>query len=334
MQESLLSLDLNSEASLQRLTDSCKKQKIIVLAGPTAVGKTRISIELAKQMNGEIVSADSMQVYRGMDIGTAKATYEEQQGIIHHMIDICDISETYNVKSFFDTAQEAFQSIFDRSKVPIVAGGTGFYIHSLIYGPPEGPGSDPSVRASLEKIVEDLGIEILYDRLYSLDPEYAKNITIHDAHKIVRALEIIEISGKKVSSFSWGARKPLPQYDFSLWFLDTPRNILYPRLEARCEQMLSMGFLDEVVQLDQKGLRRNTTASQAIGYKEALSFLEAGSSEKDYRLFVEKFKASSRHLAKRQLTWFRKEPGFQWLDMASLSDSEAINRIKNGYFPL
>ncbi len=322
---------LNVQMDLQHLFQPHTK-RVIVLSGPTGVGKTRLSLELAERLNGEVISADSMQVYRGMDIGTAKATKEEQARIPHHMIDVCDVHESYNVKEFFDASQIAIQDILSRSKVPIIVGGTGFYIHSLIYGPPKGPPSDPAIRALLERDEEKFGIEFLYDKLRNFDPIYAATITASDRHKVLRALEIVEISGKKVSDFSWKIREPLSQYDFRLWFMYMPRPLLYQRLEARCDEMLSSGLLEEVVELDRKGIRNNRTASQAIGYKETLDFLETAKTEADYKDYVTRFKTASRHLAKRQFTWFRKEPHFRWVDVTSIGHEALIDWIHEDYF--
>ncbi len=322
---------LNVQLDLLNLLHLHSK-KIIVISGPTGVGKTRLSLELADRLGGEIISADSIQVYRGMDIGTAKATQEERARIPHHMIDVCDVHQPYNVKDFFDSAQRAIEDILARSKVPIIVGGTGFYIHSLIYGPPSGPPCDPAIRELLQKEELKFGIEFLYDKLRNFDPVYAATITANDRHKVLRALEIIEISGRKVSDFAWKTRDPLPTYDFRLWFLYIPRPLLYPKLEARCDGMLSDGLLEEVVELDRKGIRENRTAAQAIGYKETLDFLDTAKTPLDYEKYVDRFKIASRHLAKRQYTWFRKEPDFRWVDLTSIESNKLIDWICEDYF--
>lgn len=307
-------------------------KRVIVLSGPTAVGKTRLSLELAERLNGEIVSADAIQVYQKMNIGTAKVTEAEQRRIPHYMIDVCDVTYPYNVKEFFDNARLAILSILDRGKVPIVVGGTGFYIHSLIYGPPSGPPSEPSIRAQLELDEEKFGIEYLYDKLRNFDPVYAATIMPSDRHKVLRGLEIIEISGKKVSDFSWRVRNPEGQFDFRLWFLYMPRPILYKRLEARCDEMLRNGLLEEVIELDRCGIRKNRAAAQAIGYKETLAYLDTVKAKSDYDAFVEKFKAASRHLVKRQFTWFRKEPHFRWVDITTIEEQALLDWICEDYY--
>lgn len=302
-------------------------KKAIILAGPTGAGKTAISLELAEKLGAEIVSSDSMQVYRGMDIGTAKATIEERNRAPHHLIDIRDIQEPLNVKEYYEEAMSACRDILMRGRTPIIVGGTGFYIHSLLYGPPEGPGSDPAIREMLQAEEERFGIDLLFDKLSKFDPEYAATISRNDRHKILRGLEIIEISGRKVSSFEWKDRKPQSFFDFRPWFLYWPREILYKRLEKRCDEMLAMGLLEEVVKLDRMGIRHNRTASQAIGYRQTLDFLDTAQTPADYEEYVRQLKIASRHLAKRQFTWFRKEPAFRWLNLAEHSSEEAIELI-------
>lgn len=300
-----------------------KKKRAIVLAGPTGCGKSALALQLAQAIDGEIISADSMQVYRGMDIGTAKPTKEELLLVPHHLIDIRDISDTFNVVDFYYEARQTCQKILDRGNVPIFVGGSGFYIHALLYGPPSGPPSVPELRKSLEEEIERVGSTLLYERLVHLDPQYAKTITKHDKQKIVRALEIITLTNKKVSKLSWkGRRKPL-NYDFHCWFFHRPMPELYKRIELRCDKMLSDGLLDEVRELEKQGIRQNTSAAQAIGYRQALDFINTPQTEADYKQFVEGFKQATRRYAKRQLTWFRKEPLFRWLDI-DMHDPEVV----------
>ena len=308
-----------------------KGRRVVVLAGPTGVGKTKVSLRLASMLSGEIVSADAIQVYRGMDIGTAKASSFDQASIPHHLIDVCDITDSFNVYDFCTEAKAALEDIISRGRIPIIVGGTGFYIHSLLYGSPCGPPSDPSLRARLEGEMGRLGSDFLFDKLQAFDPGYAATITRNDRHKIVRALEIIEISGKRVSDFSWKKRPLSSLYDFRCWFLNMPRALLYERLSRRCDEMLQAGLLDEALRLDRLGIRRNKTASQAIGYRQALEFLDTGRSDGDYRLFVEKFKQASHHLAKRQFTWFRREPAFRWIDVTQTSPDDVLDLIASDY---
>ncbi|HXF28943.1 MAG TPA: tRNA (adenosine(37)-N6)-dimethylallyltransferase MiaA, partial [Chlamydiales bacterium] len=272
------------------------EQKVIVLAGPTGVGKSSLALRLAEKMGGEIVSADSIQVYRGMDIGTAKLPFNQRKGVPHHLIDIRDVCEPYNVVNFYQEAKHCCYDILRRGKVPIVAGGTGFYLHALIYGSPKGPPSNPKIRAILEAEADKFGIEPLFEKLQEYDPAYAATITPKDIHKVIRALEIIEISAKPVSSFCWKTQEPEPFFDFRPWFLHMPRKILYEALDTRCDEMLQAGLLKEVVHLDRLGIRTNPTARQAIGYKQSLEYLATGQTMKDYDEFVTIFKTASRHL--------------------------------------
>ncbi len=313
-------------ASLQK-----PKKKVIILAGPTGCGKTAFAIDLAEVIGGEIISADSIQIYRDMDIGTAKPTPEERQKVPHHLIDIHNVSESFNVVDFYYEARHACQLVLGRDNIPIITGGSGFYIHSLLYGPPSGPPSVPEVRKSLEEEIERLGSDELFERLRQLDPQYANTITRNDKQKIVRALEIITLTGKKVSKHSWKARhKPL-NYDFRCWFLYRPKDHLYRRIEKRCDKMLADGFLDEVKHLVKEGLLQNSSAAQAIGYRQALDYLQTQQTQEDYRKFVEKFKQASRNYAKRQFTWFRREPMFRWLDLDMHDPEVAIDMIREDY---
>lgn len=307
------------------------KKRAIILAGPTGCGKSAFALSLAQAMGGEIISADSMQVYRGMDIGTAKPTLEERALIPHHLIDIRDITDSFNVVDFYFEARQSCQLVTGRDNAPIFAGGSGFYIHSLLYGPPSGPPSVPELRKTLEEEIEKLGSEVLFERLRQLDPHYAATITKHDKQKIVRALEIMTLTGKKVSKLSWKTRHKPQNYDFRCWFLYRPKEHLYRRIEKRCEKMLQEGFLDEVIALSKAGLKQNPSASQAIGYRQALDFLETEQTPEDYKRFVEQFKQASRNYAKRQFTWFRREPMFRWLDLDLHDPEVAIDMIRQDF---
>lgn len=318
-----LYLGLAEKTQKQILESYDKSKRVIIIAGPTGTGKSKFSIFLAKTLNGEIVSADSMQVYRGMNIGTAKATQAQQEEIPHHLIDTRDITEPLNVVDFYYESRQCVESIIARDRVPIIVGGAGFYLHSLIYGPPSGPPSIPEVREKIERAMETEGADALFAQLMHQDPNYAKSITKHDKQKIIRALEIMAVGGKKVSDIDWkGKRKPL-NYDFRCWFLYRPREVLYKRIEKRCDYMLEHGFLDEVRRLEALGLRENTSAAQAIGYRQAIEYLDSDHTEEDYIRFVNQFKQATRNYAKRQRTWFAKEPLFHWVDL-DLHDPEVV----------
>lgn len=308
-----------------------KKKKIIVIAGPTAVGKSQLSLIIAKAIGGEIISADSMQVYRGMDIGTAKASLFEREKVHHHLIDSRDLDEVFNVVEYYHEASQAIKEILDKGGVPIIVGGTGFYIHSLIYGPPSGPPSDPHLRKSLEQEMESKGAQIMFDKLKELDPDYALSITQRDRHKIIRALEIISLTQQKVSDLSVVSSENADLYDFRCWFVYMPKETLYPRIEMRCDKMIAEGFVEEVKRLEKEGLSKNSTASQAIGYRQCLEYLSSAQSQDDWDRFIQMFKQASRRYAKRQFTWFRKEPLFRWLNIEHMSMQNTAEMIIQDY---
>lgn len=310
------------------------KKRVIILAGPTGCGKSAFAMELSESIGGEIISGDAMQVYRGMDIGTAKPTLQDQARVPHHLYDIRNIDESFSVVDFYYEARHCCQIVNNRDNIPIVTGGSGFYLHSFLYGPPSGPPSVPEVRKQLEEEINKFGAAVLYERLRQLDAQYANTITVNDKQKIVRALEIIALTGKKVSRLSWKGRIKPQGYDFRCWFLYRPREHLYDLIDQRCDRMLSQGFLEEVVRLEKEGLRNNPTASQAIGYRQALDFLDTDRTYDDYCRFVEEFKKASRHYAKKQFTWFRpeREPLFRWLNLDMHEPKEAIRIIEEDFF--
>lgn len=307
-------------------------KKAIILSGPTATGKTDLSLILAKALGGEVISADSMQVYNKMDIGTAKASLQQRQQVPHHLIDVCDLNHAFNVVEFYYEASAAMESIFARDKVPIIVGGTGFYIHTLLYGPPKGPPADENVRRALEDDLERFGPELMYEKIKEIDPVYAKTITPQDRHKVVRALEIMTISQKKVSDFLASTDQLAhPDVNFRCWFVHLAKQTLYQRIEMRCDQMIQNGLLDEIAALKELGLETNVSASQAIGYKQGLDYLASKKTPADYEEFVMQFKKASRKYAKRQFTWFRKEPLFRWLDLEVFSQSSAAELILHDF---
>ncbi|MBN1914888.1 MAG: tRNA (adenosine(37)-N6)-dimethylallyltransferase MiaA [Parachlamydiales bacterium] len=312
----------------QKSSQRNRKSKVIVIGGPTGVGKTKLSLEIAKIVHGEIISADSMQVYRKMDIGTDKIDSSIRKKIPHHLIDLCNVDQSFNVVDFYREAHQACRDIIRREKVPIVVGGSGFYLHTFLFGPPQGPAADRQVREKLEKELSDMGSEVLYERLQILDPQYAKTITEHDRHKIVRALEIITLTGRPVSFFPKPQKIQTDIYDFRCWFLYRSKEALYSSVEKRCEEMIEHGFVEEVKNLLQEGLERNLSASQAIGYRQCIHYLQENSSFED---FLSSFKKASRHYIKRQFTWFKKEPNFRWLNIDHIDFSHVMEYILQDY---
>ncbi len=304
-----------------------RKKKVIVIAGPTASGKTNLSLQIAKLLGGELISADSMQIYKGMDIGTAKPTKKELNEVPHHLIDICEVFERFNVMKYFEYATQSLKEILAKGNAPIIVGGTGFYIHALLYGPPPGPASNPEVRDRLEAQMDKLGADVLYEQLQMLDPEYAHTITEKDRQKIIRALEIIAISEKKVSDFLISTKIQNDEVDWRLWFIYYPKKVLYPKIDIRCDQMIEKGLIDEVKTLMDKGLTENKSAMQAIGYRQCIQFLKTKQTKEDFQEFVFQFKKASRNYAKRQFTWFRKENFFRWIDLSEIDIERAQELI-------
>ncbi len=305
-----------------------KRKKVLVIAGPTATGKTELSIIIGKAIGGEIISCDSMQIYRDTDIGTAKVSQRYRKEVPHHLIDIRNIKEPFNVVNFYEESMNSLQEILLRERVPVVVGGAGFYIHTFLYGPPKGPPADANLRAKFEEDFEKFGAEMLYQKLKEFDPDYANSITIQDRHKIIRALEIITITGKKVSEIPKPSQEDLSRHlDFRCWFIHYPKEILYNRIEERCDQMLTLGLMDEVVRLRERGLEDNASAANSIGYRQCLRFLQTPQTESDWQECVKDFKRASRNYAKRQFTWFRREPLFRWLNLSECSLEHAAEII-------
>lgn len=291
-------------------------EKILVVTGPTATGKTALSVELAKKLGGEIVSADSMQIYRGMDIGTAKVTKAEMQNIPHHMIDIADPSEDYSVSRYVEEADAAVRGILSRGRLPIVAGGTNLYIDSLIAGLDFAEkAEDAALRESLNKQYDDIGGEAMLEHLRGFDPERAAKLHPADKRRIVRAVEIYILTGETITRHDEETKKRPKRYDavkIALTFAD--RAVLYDRINARVDKMVSDGLFDEVKGLLDSGLSPACTSMQAIGYKEPAAYFR-GEMSKDEA--IEVIKLSSRRYAKRQLTWLRRDTTVLWHERQS-----------------
>jgi tRNA dimethylallyltransferase len=285
------------------------KKPVVFIVGPTAVGKTTLSLAIANRFDGEIISGDSMQVYRGMDIGTAKASAEEMAQIPHHLINIRNPEDAFTVSDFQQLASEAISDIHARGKLPIVVGGTGLYVESLCYQFQFGEGApDEAMRANLQARLDSEGNEALYAELKQIDENAAAKIHPNDSRRIIRALEVWYKTGTKISEAS--VRKE-SAYD-PIWIgLTMNRALLYARIEERIDLMLAAGLVDEVKRIISLDIPSQSTSLQAIGYKELIKWLEG---EYDYERAVELLKRDTRHFAKRQLSWFRRMPEIQWFD--------------------
>ena len=294
------------------------KAKVIVIAGPTASGKTSLSIELAKRINGEIISSDSMQIYKDMNIGTAKVTKEEAQGIKHYLVDCISPEERYTVSDFKKDAENAIEEILSKGKTPIVVGGTGLYINSLIYGIEyQDMDFDEEYREELMKKAEtEDGLKELFEQAKLIDEKAVQNISSNDAKRIIRILEIYKATGMTKTQIEELSRKNGVKYDYHVFIANMERNKLYERINLRVDIMIEQGLVQEVKDLISK-YGKFPTAMQAIGYKEVVEFLDGNIT---YEEMIEKIKQESRHYAKRQLTWFRKDKSFTWLDTTNGND--------------
>lgn len=299
-----------------------QKPKVIVIAGPTASGKTALSIALAKKINGEIISADSMQIYKYMDIGTAKPTKEEMSGIKHYLLDFVSPDERYSVADFKKNAENAIEEILKKGKTPIVVGGTGLYIDSLIYGI-EYPDIkfDEDYRNSLEKIASlEGGLESLYEKAIKIDSNAVLKISRNDKKRIMRILEIYHATGKTKTELEIESRKNEVKYDYRVFVINMDREKLYERINKRVDIMIENGLIDEVKSI-LKRFDNFPTAMQGLGYKEVVDYLYGRYTKNE---MIEKLKMETRRYAKRQLTWFRKDKSFTWID--GLDDMQ--NNIK------
>ena len=298
-----------------------QKNKVIVICGPTASGKTALSIELAKKIDGEIVSCDSMQIYKDMDIGTAKPTLEEMQGIKHYLIGYVSPEERYNVADYKKDAKTAIKEIIEKGKVPIVVGGTGLYIDSLIYEIEyQDIKLDEEYRRELEKIVKEKGLETLYERAKEIDPKAIEKISPNDQKRILRILEIYHATGKTKTQQEIESRKKEVEYDYKVYALQWDRQKLYDRINKRVDIMIEQGLIGEVRQILNK-YEKFPTAMQGLGYKEVVDYLDGKYTKEE---MIEKIKMETRRYAKRQLTWFRKNKQTIWLN----AEDDIQNNIK------
>lgn len=302
-----------------------EKKPLIVIAGPTAVGKTAVSVRLAQLLDGEIISADSVQVYKGLDIGSAKVRQEEMGGIPHYLIDVIEPDTMYDVAAFQQMAQTAIEEIYSKGKIPILVGGTGFYIQALLYGidfTDEGE-EKISVRKKLEEeAAQEGGPDRLYERLRSCDPHSCEMIHPNNVKRVIRALEYFTLHGHPISEHNAEERKKEACYDVTFFVLTDQREALYERIDRRVDQMLQDGLEKEVKDLKERGITEKHTSMQGIGYKEMVAYLNGLCSLEEA---AEQIRKNSRNYAKRQLTWFRRERDVIWVDISEFQyDKEEI----------
>ncbi|KIR01896.1 tRNA delta(2)-isopentenylpyrophosphate transferase [Lachnospiraceae bacterium TWA4] len=295
------------------------KKPLVILTGPTAVGKTALSINLAKKINGEIISADSIQVYKGMDIGSAKIKQEEMEGIKHYLIDVLEPTSDFNVVIFKEMALKAMDEIYSKGKIPIVTGGTGFYIQALLNDIDfTKTDTDNDYRMSLEKLDK----EVLYKKLQEVDSEAAKAIHPNNVKRVIRALEFYKQSGgKKISKHNEEERKKSSPYNFAYLVLTKNREELYKRIEKRIDLMMEDGLIDEVKRLKEAGCTKDMVSMQGLGYKEILAYLEG---EYSLEEAIYTLKRDTRHFAKRQMTWFRREKEVHFIDKDEFRREEEL----------
>lgn len=293
---------------------------LIIITGPTAVGKTALSIRLAKAIGGEIISADSMQVYRHMDIGSAKITEEEMEGVPHYLINVLDPNEEFNVTVFQKMAREAVEEIYSHGNIPIVTGGTGFYIQALLYDIDfTENGEDNSIRRELETLGKERGAGFLHRFLGDIDPDSAAEIHENNMKRVIRAIEYYRQTGERISEHNKRERQKRSPYDFLYYVVNTDRPTLYERIDRRVDLMLEQGLVEEVMHLKNMGLTRDMVSMQGLGYKEILDYLQ-GKYTLEEAVYV--LKRDTRHFAKRQITWFKRERDVRWLNLPDFKDDQ------------
>jgi tRNA dimethylallyltransferase len=295
--------------------------KIICIIGPTAVGKTSFSIEIAKRIDAEIVNADSMQIYKYMDIGTAKPTPQEQNQVKHHLVDIVEPDEDFNVKTFTQKAIKAIKGIKDRGKRALIVGGTGLYIKGLLYGIFDAPSKSEQIRAKIREEIQSKGLDYVHDRLKKIDPISAKHIHPNDQKRIIRAMEIFILTGKSRTELQIEQRQSFtPAYDYRLIGLTDDREVVYQRIDQRCEDMIKNGLIQEVESLRERGYNAGLQSMQAIGYSHVNLYLEG---KLDYDEMIRLFKRDSRRYAKRQWTLFNSIENVLWINIDRYKDIDS-----------
>ena len=297
------------------------KSPLICIVGPTAVGKTEIAIQLAQHLDAEIVSLDSRQIYREMDIGTAKPTPDQQGAVPHHLIDCVDVDQPFSVAEHQRLADSAIEEVRERGKQAMAVGGAGLYFRGLVDGLFDGPGADAEIRAKLQREADEHGNVALHDRLRQCDPESANRIHPNNRVKVIRALEVYELTGKPISVLQQQWKMNEPRYLFRAFGLNMPREMLYRRIEDRVDQMVEVGLIEEVKGLLEQGYPRNCVAMQSFGYKELIEYLDG---KRTFDEAIALLKQNTRRFAKRQLTWFCNDPRIEWLDISQFSSMEGI----------
>ena len=303
--------------------------RIICIAGPTASGKTALAVAMAKKMDGEVISCDSMQIYKRMDIGTAKPTLEEMEGIPHHMLSVAEPWEDFSVSRYCEMADPILQDVLSRGKTPIIAGGTGLYMDALIRGNSFAPYPSTGMREKLEAEADNIGMEAMLEKLRTIDPEAAAKLHIADRKRIIRALEVYYETDRTITQHNRDTQLIPPKYQ-AIWFglEDENRADLYDRIDSRVDKMLEAGLIREIRELLSSGISQKCTAMQAIGYKE---FLSALNGECTIEEAAQQVKQASRHYAKRQLTWFRRNPNMRWLRRTPGNDTGKILQLARQY---
>ena len=305
------------------------KEKLLTILGPTGIGKTSVSLEVAKNLNGEIISCDSMQIYKYMDIGTAKITNENMNNIPHYLIDIVYPSDEFTVHDYKLKAEEYIYNINFRNKLPILVGGTGLYLNSIVYEL-KFTNVEPNMklREKYDQIADEYGNEKLYDKLVKIDPLSAENININDRKRIIRALEIFNETGKPMSNYNKDFRKESNKYDLIMIGLTMDRPILYSRINNRVDKMFEMGLVEEVEGLLNMGYSKDLISMKAIGYKEIIPYIEGKASLEET---TELLKRNTRRYAKRQLTWFRRDKRIKWIDVGQFNSLQSIGKFISDY---
>ncbi len=298
------------------------KKPLIILTGPTAVGKTKLSIALAKAVNGEIISADSMQVYKHMDIGTAKIMPEEMDGVPHHLVDVLSPMEDFNIVLFQQMAKKAMEEIYAKGKIPVLVGGTGFYIQAVLYDIDFTESEEDSpYREELWELSRKEGEEVLHNMLKECDPKAAQEIHMNNVKRVIRALEFYKTTGTKISEHNEEQRSKESPYEFLYLVLNQDRAVLYERIEKRIDIMVNQGLIEEVQKLKDMGCHKDMVSMKGLGYKEILAYLEG---ETTLEEAIEILKRDTRRFAKRQLTWFRREKEPVWIDKGQYESEELI----------